>query len=131
MSQRAPAFALRCAFLASLLPSLPVLATSTFCGALAVTLSGCGSTPTLPLPPPVALVGAPNSQGLVRVSGQANDEAYVTVLNEDTEEGRIKKAAADGHFEIDIAASPGDTLTISQQRDGLLGEASSQTVPAP
>jgi hypothetical protein len=94
-------------------------------------LESCGSTPTLPLPPPVASVGAPSLQGLVRVEGQANEEAYVTVLNETTDSGKIGKADVDGHFAIEIAASVGDQLVIWQELDGISGERNEQIVPAP
>lgn len=99
--------------------------------ALSAPLQSCGSTPTLPLPPPVASVGAPNLQGLVRVEGQANEEAYVTVLNENTDTGKIGRADVEGHFAIDIAASVGDKLVIWQETDGISGERNEQIVPAP
>jgi hypothetical protein len=103
-------------------------ATALVC-ALLTTLSGCGSTPTLPLPPPVATVGAPSLQGLVRVEGQANDDAYVTVFNEATNDGEIQQADGEGHYAIDIAAEAGDRLLIWQELDGVPGERSSQIVP--
>jgi len=96
---------------------------------MALTLGGCGSTPTLPLPPPVASVSAPNLQGLVRVEGQANEDAFVTVFNEDTNDGAIRRAEPDGHYAIDIAAEVGDRLVIWQELDGVPGERSTQTVP--
>jgi hypothetical protein len=98
---------------------------------LAAALQSCVNTPTLPLPPPVASVGAPNLQGLVRVEGQANEEAYVTVLNQTTDSGQIGRADLEGHFAIDIAASAGDQLLIWQELDGVSGERTEQTVPAP
>ncbi|MDB4990175.1 MAG: hypothetical protein JWN04_5353 [Myxococcaceae bacterium] len=94
-------------------------------------LAGCGSTPTLPLPPPVSMLGAPDPQGLVTVQGEANEDAYVTVLNEQTDSGKITHAAANGHFSLQIAASVGDTLVIWQEADGVAGERTEQTVPGP
>ncbi len=80
----------------------------------------------------MATIGSPNLQGLALVSGQANPEAYVTVLNERAGQGKIQQADHDtGHFEIEIAAEIGDTLTIWQEQDGITGERLEQTVPAP
>jgi hypothetical protein len=67
----------------------------------------------------------------VRVEGQANEEAYVTVLNESTDTGKIGRADIEGHFAIEIAASVGDTLVIWQETDGISGERNEQIVPAP
>jgi hypothetical protein len=97
-------------------------------GALA--LWSCGTTPTLPLPPPVASVGSPSLQGLVRVEGQANEEAYVTVLNVQTDQGRITRAASDGHFALEIEAQAGDRLDVYQESDGIEGEHAELIVPA-
>lgn len=96
---------------------------------LAAAVAGCGTTPTLPLPPPTALVGAPNLQGLVTVQGEADEDAYVTVLNEQTDSGKITHAAHDGHYTMQIAASVGDKLVIWQEREGIAGERTEQTVP--
>lgn len=93
-------------------------------------LAACGTTPTLPLPPPVATVGAPSLQGLVQVEGQANDEAWVTVLNTTTEVGKIGRADATGHFAIAIEAEAGDRLDVFQEVDGLTGEHAELIVPA-
>jgi hypothetical protein len=94
-------------------------------------IAGCGTTPTLPLPPPVATVGAPSLQGLVRVEGQANEDAYVTVLNTQTDLGRIGKADNSGYFSVEIEAQAGDKLEIWQESDGIEGEHIEQLVPAP
>ena len=99
--------------------------------ALSLGFAGCGATPTLPLPPPVAMVGSPNLQGLVLVSGTANEDAYVMVLNERIGVGEIQLADAEGAFAIEIPAVVGDTLLLWQERDGITGERSEQTVPPP
>jgi hypothetical protein len=96
----------------------------------ALALGSCGSTPTLPLPPPVATIGAPSLQGLVKVEGQANDDAFVTVLNQTTDQGRIAKAASDGKFAIEIEAQAGDHLDVWQEADGIESEHSDHIVPA-
>lgn len=91
--------------------------------------AGCGSTPTLPLPPPVASVGAPNAQGLVRVEGEANERAYVHVFNEQRDEGVVDRADDAGRFAIEIEASAGETLVIWQEDEGLSGERIERIVP--
>lgn len=92
--------------------------------------AGCGSTPTLPLPPPVAIVGFPNAQGLVRVEGDANERAFVHVFNQDLDAGRTERADDLGHFVVDIEAAVGHTLVIWQEDDdGLTGERLEQVVP--
>ena len=60
---------------------------------LALLLAGaCNATPTLPLPPPTAKVGIPDEQGFALVEGEAQEDAYVSVLNENTNEGVITLA---------------------------------------
>jgi len=101
------------------------------CALAAGSLAGCGSTPTLPLPPPVALVGAPNAQGLVRVEGEAIDRAYVHVFNQELEAGRTERADELGHYVVEIEASAGHRLVIWQEDDeGLSGERVERVVPA-
>jgi hypothetical protein len=97
---------------------------------LVFALGSCGTTPTLPLPPPVAIVGAPSLQGLVTVEGQSNDEAWVTVLNTTTEEGKIGRADKVGHFAIAIEAEAGDKLEVFQEIDGIAGQHAELIVPA-
>jgi hypothetical protein len=100
-------------------------------GGLALALGSCGTTPTLPLPPPVASVGAPSLQGLVTVAGQANDDAFVTVFNLSTERGKIARAAGDGQFAIELEAQIGDRLDVWQEADGVESEHAEHVVPAP
>lgn len=62
--------------------------------AIAAGLAGCTSR-TLPLPPPVVEnVGAPSAQGLVRLSGLAQEGASVGALNEATGEGVLTTSPA-------------------------------------
>ncbi|MDB4977600.1 MAG: hypothetical protein JWN48_5941 [Myxococcaceae bacterium] len=99
-------------------------------GLLGSLLSSCGTTPTLPLPPPVVnMLGPPDLQGLVTVEGMANEDAYVTVLNQQTDRGKIAHTEANGHFRLQIEAESGDLLVIWQESEGLAGERTEQTVP--
>src|SRR5687767_7351987 len=98
-------------------------------GALAQ--QGCNQAPTLPLPPPVVDVGTPNSQGLVKVSGEVTPQAYVSVFNERTESGLITRADREGEFEVDIEAEIGDLITVWSEIHGEIGERKYSTVPPP
>lgn len=81
--------------------------------------AGCTSR-TLPLPPPVVdQVVAPNQQGLVLVSGHAQEGASVGVLNDSTMTGVIVTSTAqDCHrtcpWEAMVPAKSGDQLRIWQ-----------------
>lgn len=76
---------------------------------------GCAA-PTLPLPPPMALVeGPPDADGLVTVRGNAREGAFVGCLNERTEMGvLVRSDVMTGDFALRIAAEPDDTLSVWQ-----------------
>jgi hypothetical protein len=94
--------------------------------------AGCGATPTLPLPPPVASVSAPNALGLVLVEGDANARAFVYVYNTERDQARGARADQGGHYAIEMPAAIGDTLVIWQEdQDGLEGERVERVVPGP
>lgn len=85
--------------------------------AIAATAMGPGcAAPTLPLPPPMALVeGPPDADGLVTVSGNAREGAFVGCLNERTETGvLVRSDPMTGDFSLRIAAESDDTLTLWQ-----------------
>lgn len=87
-----------------------------------VSTTGCAA-PTLPLPPPSALVvSAPDASGMVTVTGHADPAAFVFVLNEATEYGVIVHADAAGLFSAQIPASVGDMLSVWQAIGNRYGE---------
>jgi hypothetical protein len=92
---------------------------------------GCNTVPTLPLPPPVASVGEPDTQGLVLVEGQVSPRAFVSVFNERSESGVITRADLEGYFAAELPATSGDLLTIWQEIDGETGERKHVVVPDP
>lgn len=74
------------------------------------------AAPTLPLPPPAALVySAPDADGIVTVSGEALPNALVTCLNVNKHEGRIVYADDAGDFTVRIPADVGDELQVWQE----------------
>ena len=100
--------------------SRAILARLVFAAALALGLGGLAcAAPTLPLPPPTALVeGPPDADGIAIVRGEARPGAFVGCLNQRTELGVIVRADdATGAFEVRIAAE-GDALLSLWQFEG-------------
>jgi hypothetical protein len=87
----------------------------------------CNNTPTLPLPPPVAQATL-DEQGFALVVGEVHALAYVSVLNESTDQGVITRADDEGHFETRLAAEVGDLLTVWQDVAGEISEPKYTTV---
>src|SRR5687768_16054319 len=84
---------------------------------LASILFACAcAAPTLPLPPPTALVeDPPDAMGLATVRGEARPGAFVGCLNNRTEAGVIVRADVDdGAYELRIPAEGEDLLTLWQ-----------------
>jgi hypothetical protein len=98
---------------------------------LVLSFGACNSTPTLPLPPPVAQVSFPDEQGFALVEGEAQPDAYIFVLNETRDDGVISKADQDGLYSVRIQAQSDDDLVIWQALDGESGELKRVTVPRP
>lgn len=100
-------------------------------GATLLAMDGC-STPTLPLPPPSALVATPpDADGIVTVEGDVLDDAWVFIVNLRTERGVIVRADEMGHFVARIEAEPGHYLDVWQLVGTDQGEHSAIEVPAP
>jgi hypothetical protein len=96
----------------------------------ALALGSCTTTPTLPLPPPVASVGVPED-GFAQIEGQVHALAYVSVLNEQSEQGVITRADTEGNFKTRIEAKSGDLLTLWQDLgDGEASEQKHLVVPS-
>jgi hypothetical protein len=101
--------------------ALSAIARGTVLG-VGLCLAACTAR-TLPLPPPeLDPLVAPNAQGLVRVSGTAQEGAAIGVLNEMTNQGVIATSADSGcdrscKFEVMLAAHPGDSIRVWQFYD--------------
>lgn len=96
--------------------------------AVAVAAAGCAA-PTLPIPPPTALVSAPDASGRVTVTGRADPAAYVFLLNNDTDQGVIGHAATDGSFSLRVMAASGNELWVWQELNSQPSQQNIQTVP--
>ncbi len=98
-----------------------------------VLVAGCttASSPTLPVPPPAALSSAPNDEGVVTITGTgAIEGAFVSALNEQSEEGRIVRANDLGEFEIQIGAEVGNSIIVWQTLGTRTSELVTVIVPA-
>lgn len=86
--------------------------------ALALLLLGVAAcaAPTLPLPPPSALVeGPPDASGIVTVTGNARAGVFVGCLNERTESGVLVRAdPMTGDYTLQLPAEIDDTLSVWQ-----------------
>jgi len=98
---------------------------------IGVLSAACNTTPTLPLPPPLATVSTVDEQGFALVSGEVEPFAYVSILNEQSEQGVITRADVAGVYEAKIAAEIGDLLTIWQLVGTEISEQKRVNVPAP
>lgn len=96
---------------------------------LAVT--ACDTTPTLPLPPPVAGVEAPDPAGVVTIRGQAQPRSFVAALNEARDAGVIGRADAAGDYSLQLAAQPGDAITVWQFIEADRSQVVDLVVPNP
>ncbi len=101
---------LRRAFLRWALASLLGLALT------GLAMLGACAAPTLPVPPPTALVEEPpGPDGIATVRGSARPGVFVACLNERTEEGVIVRSdLVTGEYEVRIAAQSDDVLTLWQ-----------------
>lgn len=99
--------------------------------ALLLLAFACTSNPTLPLPPPNALVEAPpDDRGLVRVRvSAALPGAFVNCLNERTGRGVIGTADDRGRAVLELEAQVGDRLAVWQRVDTQSGELTVVVVP--
>lgn len=86
------------------------------------------AAPTLPIPPPTALVSGPDASGYVTVTGSADPHAYVFVLNDTTSMGVIAFVMPDGTYSIRIAASTGDSIWVWQELGDRASMQNMQTV---
>lgn len=89
----------------------------------AVACAACTS-PTLPLPPPVAPTvtsgSTPDTVKLTAGPGGAEPNALIIVVNRNTDVPRDKRVAGtiadpQGAWDLEITAHPNDTLDISQE----------------
>ena len=88
----------------------------TFAAALAVT--ACLS-PTLPLPPPaVPNQSELDSTGSLHLTGTVRSKAWIFALNQATNKGYIQITGADGHYDLLVQASHGDSMVLWYEING-------------
>lgn len=108
----------------ALRPALVAIASTIF-----VAAAGC-TAPTLPLPPPSALVEAPDVDGFATVTGEAQPGAFVFCVNERLESGVIVRAdMTSGAYSLRIPAVANDTLVLWQEIGTEPGEKVERFVP--
>ncbi len=103
--------------------------------ALALLLAAAceSSTPTIPLPPPNALVEAPpDADGYVtvRIRG-AEPEALLFAYDEPLAKGVIGRADADGNGTLRLRAAAGDPILVWQQAGDRSSAPVTVLVPSP
>ncbi len=96
--------------------------------ALVAASEGCFG-PTLPLPPPTALVSAPAADGFVEIRGSALADAYVLALDLDRDEGVIGRASGVGDYRLRVQAASGETIEIWQMAGTDGGQHTTVVVP--
>lgn len=105
--------------------------------ALATAAFGCVS-PTLPLPPPetpvITIGSAPGTYVLAGSKGAALPDAFLIAINENPSLERSKRvsgtqAEADGAWRMQIFASPGDLIDLSQERSDQRSPSLSIRIP--
>ncbi len=93
---------------------------------------GCAPTagPTIPLPPPTALVSSPDADGFITIEGGGVIEgALISVFNENEAEGVIVISDDRGEFVARLRGAGGDQIAIWQRVGTDTGEVSRFIVP--
>lgn len=97
-----------------------------------IVMAGCDNTPTVPIPPPEAVIVNAPADGYCEVVGKpgsVEDDALVIILNEVISDGVIEVADTDGSFYSVVKAKPNDTLSIRQAVDLKISRPAFLTVP--
>ena len=102
----------------------PIVGRRAIAGGLLAALSasllgaGCtaGSSPTLPIPPPLAESTSPSVDGLVTITGTGADpDAIMAAFNENTGLGVLGEPEPDGSFTLVLEGSVDDSISVWQQ----------------
>ena len=88
--------------------------------------AACASSPTVPVPPPEAVViHPPNEEGFALVEGQPDSalaEDVILVFNKDLGRGAMTVAEQDGSFSVEVEARIGDRLSVQVVRDDTVSD---------
>ena len=96
-------------------------------------ISGCNSTPTVPVPPPEFCdVSPPNVEGLCTVGCEEGQTArnIALVYNDSWGSGVMQETEEDGSFEVEVDCTEADTLIIQIKYDRKLSAEVALTVPS-
>ena len=99
---------------------------------IALSLLGCNSTPTVPVPPPeLCGVTAPDTDGIAIVTCDEGQTArnVALVYNDNWGSGVMQETNDDGSFVVEIEANAGDGLIIQMKYDNRLSAETYLTVP--
>ncbi len=97
-------------------------------------ISGCNSTPTVPVPPPEFCdVSPPDADGLCTVGCEEGQTArnIALVYNDSWGAGVMQETEEDGSFEAEVDCAVADTMIIQIKYDRKLSAEVAITVPSP
>jgi hypothetical protein len=91
-----------------------------------LSIYGCNSSPTVPVPPPdmrEVTTLSPDTDGFATITGgvgAAAPDSIVLLYNEDVGSGVMETAGSDGSFEAVVEADVGQTLVLQLKLDNSL-----------
>lgn len=97
-------------------------------------ISGCNSTPTVPVPPPEFCdVSPPDADGLCTVGCEEGQTArnIALVYNDSWGAGVMQETEEDGSFEVEVDCTVADTMIIQIKYDRKLSAEVAIAVPSP
>ncbi len=96
-------------------------------------VSGCNSTPTVPVPPPeFCAVSPPNTEGFCTVGCDEGQTArnIALVYNDSWGAGVMQETEENGSFEVEVDCTVADTMIIQIKYDRKLSAEVALTVPS-
>jgi hypothetical protein len=110
-----------------------VFAEASLVALAALSIIGCNSTPTVPVPPPEFCgVTAPDTEGISIVTCEDGETArnIALVYNDNWGQGVMQATEEDGSFVVEIEANSGDELLIQMKYGNTLSAETALTVPS-
>jgi len=100
----------------------------------ALSIIGCNSTPTVPVPPPEFCdVTVPDTDGISVVTCDDGETArnVALVYNDNWGQGVMQETEEDGSFVVEIEANSGDELLVQMKFGNTLSAETALYVPSP